>query len=213
MADDKQVTVPGFGNCAMFDKSKKLLVLLMVPLVLAGCRKKPADQSDGYQLQVVSLELGGCSNLYKVNDRLYRGAQPEADGFKELKKLGVKTILNLRASHSDGKLLEGAGLDYVHIEMQPWDAEYDEVKAALQIITDVSKQPVFVHCKHGADRTGAVIAAYRLVADGWTKEKAIQEMTEGPFGFHKIWRGLPKFIRKLDVEKLQKQLGIASQPE
>ncbi len=58
-----------------------------------------------------------------------------------------------------------------------------------------------------------MIAAYRLVADGWTKEKAIQEMTEGPFGFHEIWRGLPKFIRALDVEKLRKQLGMASQPE
>ncbi len=159
----------------MFEKSKRLLVLLMVPLVLGGCRKKPADQSgqgqeDGYQLQVEALELGGCSNLYKVNDRLYRGAQPEAEGFKELKKLGVKTVLNLRASHSDSELLEDAGLDYVHIEMQPWDVEYDEVKQALQIIMDESKQPVFVHCKHGADRTGVVIAAWRLTADGWTKE-------------------------------------------
>jgi protein tyrosine/serine phosphatase len=193
----------------MFEKSKRLLVVLMVPLVLAGCGKKSADQNDGYQLQVVSLELAGCSNLYKVSDGLYRGAQPEADGFKELKKLGVKTILSLRSSRSDRKLLEGAGLDYVHIRMRPWDAEYDEVKEALQIITDASKQPVFVHCRHGADRTGTVIAAWRLVADGWTKEKAIQEMTEGPFGFHEIWRGLPKFIRNLDVEELQKQLGIA----
>ncbi len=195
----------------MFDKSKKLLVLLMVPLVLVGCGKKSADQGNAYQLQVVPLELAGCSNLYKVNDRLYRGAQPDAEGFKELKKLGVKTILNLRSSHSDSKLLEGAGLDYVHIKMQAWDAEYDEVKQALQIITDESKQPVFVHCKHGADRTGTVIAAWRLVADGWTKEEAIEEMTQGPFGFHKIWRGLPKFIRNLDVEELQKQLGTAGQ--
>ncbi len=190
----------------------------MVPLVLAGCRKKPDDQSgqardDGYQLQVVPLELAGCSNLYKVNDRLYRGAQPDTEGFEELEKLGVKTVVNLRSSHSDRKLLEGADLDYVHIKMQPWDAEYDEVKQALQIIADESKQPVFVHCRHGADRTGTVVAAWRLVADGWTKEEAIEEMTQGPFGFHKIWRALPKFIRNLDVEKLQKQLGIASQPE
>lgn len=190
----------------------------MIPLVLTGCRKKPADQGeqgqdDGYQLKVAPLELAGCSNLYKVNDRLYRGAQPEAEGFKELKKLGVKTILNLRLTHSDRKLLEGTGLDYVHINMEAWDAEYDEVKQALQIITDKSKQPVFVHCKHGADRTGAVIAAWRLTADGWTKEQAIEEMTQGPFGFHKIWRGLPKFIRNLDVEKLQKEVGTASQPE
>ncbi len=184
------------------------------PWGLAGCRKKSDDQSgqgqdDVYQLQVVPLELAGCSNLYKVNDRLYRGAQPEAEGFKELEKLGVKTVLNLRLSHSDRKLLEGTDLDYAHIKMQAWDAEYDEVKEALQIITDKSKQPVFVHCQRGADRTGAVVAAWRLVADGWTKEKAIEEMTEGPFGFHKIWRGLPKFIRNLDVEKLREEAGIA----
>ena len=199
----------------MFKKSKKLLVLvlllllLMVPLVVVVCRKKPADQGNGYQLQVEALELAGCSNLYKVSDGLYRGAQPEADGFKELEKLGVKTVLNLRSAHSDGKLLEGAGLDYVHIEMQAWDAEYDEVKQALQIITDKSKQPVFVHCQHGADRTGTVIAAWRLVADGWTKERAIEEMTQGPFGFHKIWRGLPKFIRALDVEELRTESGLS----
>ncbi len=112
----------------------------MVPLVLAGCRKKPADQNrqaqdNVYQLQVAPLELAGCSNLYKVNDRLYRGAQPEAEGFKELEELGVKTVVNLRLSHSDRKLLEGADLDYVHIKMEGWDAEYDEVKEALQIIT------------------------------------------------------------------------------
>jgi protein tyrosine/serine phosphatase len=146
---------------------------------------------------------------YQVNDRLYRGAQPEAEGFKELKKLGVKTILNLRLMHSDRKLLKDTDLDYVHIKMEAWDAEYDEVKQALQIITDKSKQPVFVHCKHGADRTGIVIAAWRLVEDGWTKEEAIEEMTKGPFGFHKTWRGLPKFIRNLNVQKLQKQLDIA----
>jgi protein tyrosine/serine phosphatase len=192
----------------MLDKSKKLLVLmlLMVPLVVVVCRKKPADQGNAYQLQVVPLELAGCSNLYKVSDGLYRGAQPETEGFKELKKLGIKTILNLRLSHSDRKLIEGTDLEYVHIKMEAWDADYDEVKQALQVITDKSKQPVFVHCKHGADRTGAVIAAWRLTADGWTKEKAIEEMTKGPFGFHKIWRGLPKFIRNLNVEKLQKEL-------
>ena len=202
----------------MFEKSKKLLVLLMVPLVLAGCRKKPDDQGaqaqdNGYQLQVAPLELAGCSNLYKVSDRLYRGAQPDAEGFKELKKLGIKTVLNLRLSHSDRKLIEGTDLGYVHIKMEAWDAEYDEVKQALQIITDKSKQPVFVHCKHGSNRTGVVIAAWRLVEDGWTKEQAIEEMTKGPFGFHKVWRGLPKFIRNLDVEKLQKELNTTSQPE
>ena len=190
----------------------------MVPLVLTGCKRKVPDQSgqaqdNEYQLQVAPLELAGCSNLYKINDRLYRGAQPEAEGFKELKKLGVKTVLNLRLSHSDRKLLESTGLDYVHIKMEAWDAEYDEVKQALQIITDTSKQPVFVHCTHGADRTGTVIAAWRLVADNWTKEQTIEEMTKGPFGFHKIWRGVPKFIRKLNVEKLKKELDIASQPQ
>lgn len=187
---------------------KKTKILPILLLCLIGCGKSPVEKSAVTTAK--NLELAGCSNLYKVNDNLYRGAQPEANGFEELEKLGIITVVNLRQNHSDSKLIEPTNLDYVHIKMQAWDPEYDEIKEFLQIATDKDKQPVFVHCQHGADRTGIMVAVYRIVVEEWTKEKALEEMTKGPFGFHSVWQGLPKFIRNLDVEKLRKEINTDS---
>ena len=151
------------------------------------------------------IELSGCGNLYKVSDALYRGEQPTDEGFKELEKIGIKTVVNLRSLHSDRDELEGTTLAYEHIRMEAWDPEHDEVEAFLKIVTDSEKQPVFVHCLHGADRTGTMVAVYRIVIEGWENEKAINEMRKGPFGFHKVFKGLPEFLEKLDVEGLRRE--------
>jgi protein tyrosine phosphatase (PTP) superfamily phosphohydrolase (DUF442 family) len=156
----------------------------------------------------VAVEKAGCGNLHKVSDVLYRGEQPTVEGFKELEKMGVKTVLNLRSLHSDRDELEGVSLGYEHVRMEAWEPELEEVREALEIMTDETKQPVFVHCLHGADRTGTVVAAYRVAVEGWNKEEAIKEMREGGFGFHEMWKGLPKFIRELDVAKLKGEMGI-----
>jgi protein tyrosine/serine phosphatase len=190
----------------------KVRVGLVLLVLAAGCDKEPSKEK-GAGGAVVAVEAAGCANLYKVNDVLYRGAQPEKEGFAKLEELGIKTVVNLRDLHSDRKLLEGTGLSYVHIDMQAWDAERDEVKEFLEIATDESKQPVFVHCQHGADRTGTMVAVYRIVVEGWDKERALAEMTEGPFGFHSVWRGLPKFVRELDVEKLREELELGPRRE
>ena len=69
-------------------------------------------------------------------------------------------------------------------------------------------RPVFIHCKHGADRTGTMVAFYRLVFEGWSKAEALREMREGGFGFHKIWQNLLDFIEKSDVEQLRRSVGL-----
>ena len=120
-----------------------------------------------------------------------------------MEKLGIKTIVNLRSFHSDRDELEDTALAYEHIRMEAWDPEEEEVETFLKIATDPDKQPVFVHCQHGADRTGAMVAVYRIVVENWDKEKAINEMQNGPFGFHKIFSGLPTFIEELNIEALQ----------
>jgi tyrosine-protein phosphatase SIW14 len=149
----------------------------------------------------------GLPNLYQVAPGLYRGAQPEEEGFATLKKLGVKTVVNLRSWHSDRKDCERAGLEYVHIAMQAWEGEDDEIIELLRVVTDPSRQPVFVHCKHGADRTGAACAAYRIVVEGWTHEDAIAEMTGGGFGFHPVWKNLTSYVGSLDAERMRQQLS------
>src|SRR4030042_3868966 len=130
------------------------------------------------------LELPGVDNLHKVSDELYRGAQPTIEGMEGLKELGIKTIVNLRSFHSDREEIADSGLSYEHIYMKTWNAEDKEVVRFLKIVTDPNRTPILVHCQRGADRTGTMCALYRIAVQGWGKEEAIAEMTEGGFGFY-----------------------------
>lgn len=175
-------------------------ILLPVLVLLAGCTgtRPPADPAGPAFATPVSRP--GLPNLHRVDDGVWRGAQPTAEGMRELEKLGVKTVLNLRASESDRELLAGTSLDAVEIEMHAWHGEEEDVRAAMAVLTDPTRRPVFVHCRHGADRTGVICALYRVLDQGWSKADAIREMTEGGFGFHPIWQNLVDFVEDYPVE-------------
>jgi protein tyrosine phosphatase (PTP) superfamily phosphohydrolase (DUF442 family) len=158
------------------------------------------------------LQLPGLPNLHKVSDDLYRGAQPTAEGFRELKKLGIKTVVNLCSNHSDLDDMDDLGLGYVSIPMHAWHPEQEDVVQFLKVVADPTKTPVFVHCQHGADRTGGICAAYRVAVQGWKVEDAIKEMIDGGFGFHFLWRGLiSNYLRGLDYAAVREQAGIAEE--
>ncbi len=150
----------------------------------------------------------GLPNLHKVSDALYRGAQPTAEGFRALKKMGVKTVINLRSHHSDADELGHTGLAYEEIPMSARHTGADDAVRFLKLVTDKARTPAFVHCKAGADRTGAMCALYRIAVQGWTKDEAIREMTRGGFGHHFIYRNLARFLRDLDVEDLRQKAGL-----
>ena len=156
----------------------------------------------------VPLELAGVPNFHKVSNDLYRGGQPTAEGFRQLKNFGVKTIINLRSLHSDRDEIANTGLAYERINMKPWHPEDEEVVRFLRIATDTNCVPVFVHCQYGADRTGTMCAIYRIVVQGWDKDKAIEEMTEGGFGFHSTWKNLNNYIRNLDVNDIKRRAEL-----
>ena len=84
----------------------------------------------------------------------------------------------------------------------------ENVTRFLKIVTDGSRTPVFVHCRHGADRTGTVCAIYRIATEGWSKGEAIEEMTKGGFGYHSMWKNLVGYIRKLDVDSTMRDAGL-----
>ena len=122
----------------------------------------------------------GLENFQQVNDHIFRGAQPSNDGFKSLAKLGVKTILDLRESGAravaESKMVEGLGMRYINIPLdgfRPPTAE--QLEKVLKLFQDASIGPVFVHCRRGADRTGTVIAVYRIGHDHWDNQKALAE--------------------------------------
>ena len=154
------------------------------------------------------MKMEGTPNLHQVSDTLYRSAQPTAPGFQALAKHGIRTIVNLRSFHSDRKKIGDLDLHYEHIFMKAWHAEDHEVVRFLKIVTDPKKQPVLVHCQHGADRTGTMCAIYRVALQGWTKEEAIREMKDGGYGHHKIFKNLERYIRNLDVAAIKKRAGL-----
>lgn len=154
------------------------------------------------------IELPGLPNFYKVSNKLYRGAQPTKQGIEQLNNLGIKTIVNLRSFHSDKEELADSNLLYEHIVMKPWHPEDKKMIGFLKILTNESNQPVFVHCRRGADRTGVMCAVYRIVVQGWSKQQAIEEMTKGGFSFNKIYTNLITYIEQLDVEKIKKAVKL-----
>jgi len=154
------------------------------------------------------IQMKGVPNLHKVSDSLYRSAQPSAEGMKNLRAIGVETIVNLRSFHSDRDEIGDTGLAYEHIYMKAWHPEEEEAVRFLQIVANPRRYPVLVHCQHGADRTGTMVALYRVAVQGWNKEEAIEEMFQGEFGFHGIWDNLIQWINALDVERIKKRAGI-----
>ena len=169
-----------------------------------GNRGPTGERNPGWAKPLASQNL---HNFHQVSGDLYRGAQPDRHGFLELERLGIKTVVNLRLTSSDKKLLEGTSLVPVDIPAEPWDLEEPDVLAFLRVVGDPARVPVFVHCSHGADRTGALVAIYRVVVQGWDEEEAIREMTEGGFGYHTLWDNLPATLRKLDVAAIKSKPG------
>ena len=149
----------------------------------------------------------GITNFYQVTTNLYRGAQPTVEGMRQLKKIGIKTVINLRAFHTDDEVVTGTGLKSVRFEMSPLRAQEDEVVKFLKVVTDTNNLPAFVHCQRGADRTGTMCAMYRIVVCGWTKKQALDEMEKGGFHFSPVWQDLVNFIEKADVDDIKRRVN------
>lgn len=122
----------------------------------------------------------GIENFYQVDGHVYRGAQPDESGFQYLAKIGVKTILDLRESDDrslqEEQMVTALGLKYVNVAMTGLTPPTPEqITKILALLEDTGNGAVFVHCKRGADRTGAVIAAYRIARDNWSNDRALEE--------------------------------------
>lgn len=142
-------------------------------------------------------------NFHKFGEGLYRGARPKGFGLSALRKLGVKTVINLQGGdggktfiHDIAELLEPGekpewiayekqraeefGMRFVHVPLNSIaDIDATEGRAigrALALMAKPENRPVYIHCEHGKDRTGLVVALYRVFYQGWTREQAHREM-------------------------------------
>ena len=152
----------------------------------------------------VPMTCAGVPNLHKVSDKLYRSAQPTAEGMTNLVALGIKTVVNLRDNHSDSDEIGGLPLKAHRIEIFTGNMKDKYITDFLSVVDDTNAVPVLVHCQHGADRTGTMCAMYRILREGWTADEAIAEMKNGGYGYHSIWGNLPRFIRKASERLKQK---------
>jgi protein tyrosine/serine phosphatase len=150
-------------------------------------------------------------NLYRITPTLYRSEQLLNSHAAQLHALGIATVISFRAFHSDRKALHDSGIALHRIPMHTWRIRDRDVLAALALIDTAQQQgAVLIHCLHGADRTGLVSAMYRMLHQGWSKEEALDELENGGYGFHAMWKNIPNYIRRLDLDDFRQRLAAAA---
>jgi protein tyrosine/serine phosphatase len=175
-----------------------LALMLSAGLICFGqeIRVRPTNWAQ----PVMGVSLG---NFYQVSTNLYRSEQPTGKELKMLETMGIKSILNLRGHHADDKNAVKNGITLYQVKMRAGSMDEESVKKALAILRTAPK-PVLVHCWHGSDRTGLVVALYRITEQNWTREQAIDELEHGGFGYHeKLFPNIVEFIQKVDLNSLK----------
>lgn len=157
---------------------RKILPFLFIISMLSGCAYN-SHMDDAFS---------DIPNFQQVDDQVYRGGRPSAHGVRQLKERGIKTVLSLRSDDSltfaEKHLVKQCGLEFINIPLSVYKKPTDnQVLKFLDIVIDKSKHPIYIHCESGSDQTGAMIAAYRVVVEGWTIKEAYREARELGFGY------------------------------
>lgn len=163
----------------------KALILLAAAALLASC--------------------AGPGNLHRVDGQIWRSSQPTSHDFRKLEgQHGIGEVLCLRRWHSDRE--KAAGMKLHRIRMSAGELRDEDIVTALRVIV-AAEEPLLVHCFHGSDRTGVVIAMYRLVVQRWPREKAIAELMEPCNGHHAtVFPNIRLYLETVDVEKIRREV-------
>ena len=167
---------------------------LGLPLLLAATLALPAVA----QAPAKKQALPGLPNFGVVSETLFRGAQPKDAGDAELEKQGMDIVVSFREDArqiaDERRAVEALGMRFVSIPWPAFDAPRNEqVAEFLQLLRDNPGKKIFAHCQRGAERTGVMVAAYRIAAEQWAPREALGEMES--YGFRGLWfRGYKKYV-------------------
>jgi len=168
---------------------------------LAAPRPRPIEWAQ----PVIGTSL---DNLFQVSPDLFRSDQPDAKDVADLKALRIRSILSLRDHHDDAAVKGLGQFQLSRVAMEADEVGREQLLQALRLIRDAPK-PVLVHCWHGSDRTGVTVAAYRIVFQRWSNERAIDELKNGGFGYHaKLYKNLVSLLEGIDGRQWRAELGL-----
>ena len=156
------------------------------------------------------IVMEGVSNLHRISPMLYRSEQPTALGMKNLEKLGIRTVINLRAFNDDEDEVKGTTLRTERVKILTWRIDDQHVIEVMRMLKRTENGPFLIHCQHGADRTGVMSAMYRVLEQGWTPEDALKELIDGGYGYHAMWKNIVRYVKSVDVAKLREAVASGS---
>jgi protein tyrosine/serine phosphatase len=173
-----------------------------VPAIV-GAPAPPAPATTRPEHWAEPIMLEGVPNLHRISPMLYRSEQPTALGMKNLEKLGIRTVINLRYFNNDDKEVRGTSLRTERTKILTWRIGDKHVIEVMRMLKQSGNGPFLIHCQHGADRTGLMSAMYRVLEQGWTPSDALAELTDGGYGYHSMWKNIRRYLESVDVEKLR----------
>jgi len=188
--------------------SHLLLLFLALAAGSAGAQAPVAPERSAEW----ATPLPHVSNLHQVTPVLFRSAKLDSADVAQLQALGVKTVISLRSFHSDTQVLDGSGIRAIRIPINTWAIRDKHVIETMRSIRAAEQQgPVLLHCLHGADRTGMMAAMYRMLYQGWPREKAIDELKNGGYGYHAVWKNIESYLKRVNVDEIRARIE-APQP-
>lgn len=167
-----------------------VLALLALPLFVGSPSPRsnhpettPSKPSAAHEMGR-HLKAKGLPNFGQATSTLYRGGRPTKEGYETLARMGIAIVVDTERLTRDENLVTNLGMAYISL---PWYCPFPQDKVFAKFIEIIKQNPdkkIFVHCRLGDDRTGMMIAAYRMAVEHWTAKEAMAEMHE--FGYQGI---------------------------
>ena len=186
-----------------FRKSSAALIAVFCFSIFAAAQTAPTS--------FPGINIG---NFGQMDERYYRGAQPEPGDYQALKDLGVTTIIDLRNDPTDyeKREAEALGMKYVNIPMSGWKYAKDtQVEEFMKVMNDPASGVVYAHCKAGKHRTGLTGAVYRMEKYGWDYDKVYKEMKNYDYSSWPVHYNIKAYVQDYAKEIKSRKPTVTAQ--